>query len=62
MARLGGIALVLLTVACLIPAEAFAQGETTSAIVGEVRDTTGAVVPGASGHDHKSRNQPKAGS
>ena len=47
MARLGGIALVLLTVACLIPAEAFAQGETTSAIVGEVRDTTGAVVPGA---------------
>ncbi len=44
MARLGGVALVLLTVACLIPAEALAQGETTSAIVGEVRDATGAVV------------------
>ena len=47
MARLGGVALVLLTVACLIPAEALAQGETTSAIVGEVRDATGAVVAGA---------------
>ena len=48
MARLGGVALILLTVACLIPAEALAQGETTSAIVGEVRDATGAVVAGAS--------------
>ena len=46
-AWLGGVALVLLTVACLIPAEALAQGETTSAIVGEVRDATGAVVAGA---------------
>ncbi|MFZ0796985.1 MAG: carboxypeptidase regulatory-like domain-containing protein, partial [Terriglobales bacterium] len=35
------------TVACLLPAEARAQGETTSAIVGQVRDTTNAVVPGA---------------
>jgi len=34
-------------VACLLPAKALAQGETTSAIVGQVRDTTDAVVPGA---------------
>ena len=33
--------------ACLLPAKALAQGETTSAIVGQVRDTTDAVVPGA---------------
>ena len=38
----------LLSVVCLVPAEVLAQGETTSAIVGQVRDTTGAVVPGAS--------------
>ena len=31
----------------LFPAAAFAQGETTSAIVGQVTDTTSAVVPGA---------------
>ncbi len=37
----------MLCVACLLPAEALAQGETTSAIVGQVRDTTNAVVPGA---------------
>ena len=37
----------LLTVPCLFPAQALAQGETTSAIVGQVRDTTNAVVPGA---------------
>jgi hypothetical protein len=37
----------VLCVACLLPAEALAQGETTSAIVGQVRDTTNAVVPGA---------------
>ena len=37
----------MLTVACLLPVEALAQGETTSAIVGEVRDSTNAVVTGA---------------
>jgi hypothetical protein len=39
--------LVALSVACLFPANARAQGETTSAIVGEVRDATNAVLPGA---------------
>ncbi len=47
MARAVHIAFFVLTVACLLPAEALAQGETTSAIVGQVRDTTNAVVPGA---------------
>jgi len=47
MARVGRIVLFVLSVACLLPAEALGQGETTSAIVGEVRDTTNAVVPGA---------------
>jgi hypothetical protein len=37
----------MLTVACLLPAEAPGQGETTSAIVGEVRDATDAVVADA---------------
>ena len=32
---------------CLLSAKALAQGETTSAIVGEVRDATHALVPGA---------------
>jgi hypothetical protein len=41
------IAFFVLTVACLLPTKALAQGETTSAIVGEVRDATNAVVPGA---------------
>jgi len=48
MTRVGGVALVVLSMACLIPTAAWAQGETTSAIVGEVRDATGAVVAGAS--------------
>jgi hypothetical protein len=47
MARAAHFALLMVTVACLLPAEALAQGETTSAIVGQVRDTTNAVVPGA---------------
>ena len=47
MARAANFAFVVLTVACLLPAKALAQGETTSAIVGRVRDTTDAVVPGA---------------
>ena len=38
---------LVLTVACLLPLRALAQGETTSAIVGQVRDTTNAAVPGA---------------
>ena len=43
------IILALLIVATsLFPGKAFAQGETTSAIVGQVSDATGAVVPGAS--------------
>src|ERR1039458_4783767 len=40
-------AFLVLTVACLLPVEALAQGETTRAIVGEVRDVTNAVVPRA---------------
>jgi len=40
-------AFLVLTVVCLLPARALAQGETTSAVVGQVRDTTDAVVPGA---------------
>ena len=47
MARAAEFAFLILTVACLLPAKALAQGETTSAIVGQVRDTTDAVVPGA---------------
>jgi len=47
MVRVVRFALLVLCVACLLPAEALAQGETTSAIVGQVRDTTNAVVPGA---------------
>ena len=47
MARVGHLALLVLIVACLLPVEALAQGETTSAIVGEVRDVTDAVVPRA---------------
>ena len=42
------VLVVLMIAASLFPARAFAQGETTSAIVGEVTDATGAVVPGAS--------------
>jgi hypothetical protein len=47
MARAGCFAFLVLIVAYLLPAEALGQGETTSAIVGEVRDATGAVLPGA---------------
>jgi hypothetical protein len=38
---------LMLGAGLLVPAVAFAQGETTSAIVGEVRDVSGALVPGA---------------
>jgi hypothetical protein len=41
------LASVLLIVACLFPAKAAPQGETTSAIIGEVRDTTNALLLGA---------------
>jgi hypothetical protein len=47
MARAAHFAFLMLAVACLAPVKALAQGETTSAIVGRVRDTTNAVVPGA---------------
>jgi hypothetical protein len=39
---------VLIIATTLLPGKAFAQGETTSAIVGQVTDATGAVVPDAS--------------
>ena len=42
------VLVVLMIAASIFPARAFGQGETTSAIVGEVTDSTGAVVPGAS--------------
>src|SRR5271154_3094552 len=41
------LVLILAVVTSLPPPQAVAQGETTSAIVGQVRDTTNAVVPGA---------------
>src|SRR6202161_3003203 len=41
------LVLILAVVASLPPSRAVGQGETTSAIVGQVRDTTNAVVPGA---------------
>ena len=47
MVRVVNCALLALTLACLFPSIALPQGETTSAIVGEVRDATNAVVPGA---------------
>jgi Carboxypeptidase regulatory-like domain len=47
MARAVHFAFFMLTVACLVPVKALAQGETTSAIVGQVRDATNAVVAGA---------------
>ncbi len=47
MARATHFAFLLFIVACLVPAKALGQGETTSAILGQVRDITNAVVPGA---------------
>jgi Carboxypeptidase regulatory-like domain len=46
MARATNFAFLALMVACLLPTEALAQGETTSAIVGQVRDATDAFVAG----------------
>src|SRR5260370_5256283 len=47
MTHLLRLVLILAVVASLTPPQALAQGETTSAIVGQVRDTSNAVVPGA---------------
>ncbi len=47
MARAARIAFLMLAVTCLLPGEARGQGETTSAIVGEVKDATNAVLRGA---------------
>jgi hypothetical protein len=47
MTHLLRLVLILAVVASLSPPQALGQGETTSAIVGQVRDTTNAVVPGA---------------
>src|ERR1700686_3457313 len=47
MARAVHCAFLVFAVACLAPVKTQAQGETTSAIVGQVRDATNAVVPGA---------------
>ena len=47
MARAAHFAFLVLTLAFLLPVGALAQGETTSAIVGEVRDASSAVVAGA---------------
>jgi hypothetical protein len=41
------VAFVAWALACLLPAKVLAQGETTSAIVGEVKDATNAVVADA---------------
>jgi len=47
MTHLVRLMLILAVVASLSPPQARGQGETTSAIVGQVRDTSNAVVPGA---------------
>ncbi|MGO9367008.1 MAG: carboxypeptidase regulatory-like domain-containing protein, partial [Terriglobales bacterium] len=47
MMHLHRLALILAVAASLSPSRALAQGETTSAIVGEVRDASSAVVAGA---------------
>jgi hypothetical protein len=52
MTHLLRLVLILAVVASLSPPQAVGQGETTSAIVGQVRDTTNAVVPGAGSTSH----------
>ncbi|MFZ1052191.1 MAG: carboxypeptidase-like regulatory domain-containing protein, partial [Candidatus Sulfotelmatobacter sp.] len=47
MARVIRLALILPVLISLFPSQARAQGETTSAIAGEVMDASDAVVPGA---------------
>jgi len=47
MSRSPFLALVLAATVLAFPVRAAAQGETTSAIVGQITDATGAVIPGA---------------
>jgi Carboxypeptidase regulatory-like domain len=47
MTRVNLLIALLASSFLVFPTEAWTQGETTSAIVGEVRDTTNAMVPGA---------------
>ena len=47
MARSALVAFLVWSVAWFLPAGALGQGETTSAVVGQVRDSSGAVVMGA---------------
>ena len=47
MSRIIAPALLLLSSLLLLPTKILAQGETTSAIVGQVMDGTGAAIPGA---------------
>ena len=47
MTRAAYFTFLMLAVACLLTAKSLAQGETTSAIIGEVSDITSAVVAGA---------------
>jgi hypothetical protein len=47
MARVVGFVLLLAAAFFIFQTNAWAQGETTSAIVGQVADATGAVIPGA---------------
>ena len=47
MSRSPFLALVLAATVLAFPVRAAAQGETTSAIVGQIADATGAVIPGA---------------
>ena len=47
MTRTNLLILLLASSFCMFPTEALSQGETTSAIVGEVGDVTNAMVPGA---------------
>ncbi|MFZ3214613.1 MAG: carboxypeptidase regulatory-like domain-containing protein [Candidatus Acidiferrales bacterium] len=47
MVRVFPFTLILLSAVIFVPAAALAQGETTSAIVGQVSDPSGAAVPGA---------------
>ncbi|MFZ0792265.1 MAG: carboxypeptidase-like regulatory domain-containing protein, partial [Candidatus Korobacteraceae bacterium] len=42
-----GLGLLAATIGLLLPAELVAQGETTSAILGQVTDATNAAIPGA---------------
>ena len=47
MRRIAVLSLVITVVLALCPSAGWAQGETTSAIVGQVSDATNAAIPGA---------------